>query len=88
METSSIKAISARSILCADTIASFRDLLGVVELRLENNRSTSQSDVGRSSDSPSVASGLKAHLHKHCLHDHRVGVPGKQTQVQRKHYCR
>ncbi|DBA68601.1 TPA: hypothetical protein ACH3X2_013539 [Trebouxia sp. C0005] len=28
------------------------------------------------------------HLHTHCLHDNRLAMPGKQTQVQRKQHCR
>lgn len=47
-----------------------------------------QSAEDRSWNSLNVANGLKAHLHKHYLHDNRFGVPGKQTQVQREQHCR
>ena len=48
----------------------------------------SQSAESRSCNSPSVASGPKAHLHRHCLHDNRFRMPGKQTQVQREQHYR
>jgi len=36
----------------------------------------------------SMASGLRTHLHRCHLHDNRLRMPGKQTQVQRRQYCR
>jgi len=39
---------------------------------------------GRSLNGLIVAKGLRAHLHRHHLHDNRLGIPGKQTQVYRK----
>jgi hypothetical protein len=70
----------AGSVLYADSIASSRTPGPPVN--------QIQSAEGHSWNSPSVASGLKAHLHKHYLHDYRFGMPGKHTQVQRNQYCR
>jgi len=33
-----------------------------------------------------MTNGLRAHLHKHCLCDSRLGMAGKQTQAQWNHF--
>ncbi len=48
---------------------------------------TQPAESCRSLDTLSEINGLRAHLHKHCLHNNRLGMAGKQTQaVQTKFY--